>query len=925
MAVVLQVCSFKVRYTGEGRCYSCHENIRRDKSTGVPEAWVSWWQNNRLLSNGSQLIHHWESQLYKVTEFQSDAGVKVSELFIFDLRAEDSGVYYCRGNNAAGWARANFTITVVSSENEEEAIVIPTQRPEDTRQMFQVEYILGFGAAVVIILTIIIVLVLYLVLQCRQRRRDRHLRKLICDSHSSGSFTERSTVDYIVPGEMELISAVRSVSCNSSMSKCKQGDDEEYGPGLDNPPIIDSLFVKNKQPDCPPPPPPPTGLSCSNPDLVQDTKLWDRGGGNAEVYRPAANGSAGQQGGGYPQGVPNYPPQGSSPYPQGGNYAPHQYFPPGPAFYAQNVVGGPHVRLQYLAGGSGGPIYPPFHHTYRGHAPFHIVQHKQEGGETLLSANGLTVYPRAGENIMWQPHLQFYQYPAEQQQQPQPQPQQHTKDCPRSRNHSGFAQVHHPSNGETYLMDRPPQTSNGYHPGSRGVYPQTYFQQPPPYNPPPSVHQQWSLEDEDMKYGPFSDGEAETLKRPHRQVRKSVHARSQHPHYATMSRGDGLHYAPNSDRRGVRYTSHPQLHGALDYLDKDSADSGMLSPFSMKTSITFPRQKPGQLQEKGGNSSVNSNNISDGVDGGYPDLARHPLSYSSAPPTSGPMNYNGTSSNYNGAIPSFNGNIPSLGIPVKVNGTPSLPRHYPPPLHTSDSLDSNNEYQNSRSSSVGEINWRGSSAPRRPDQHQLYQNGGGGGGEEWTNGWTADWIGGQLGQMDSDQMVKMAINGIRRRSRVGAAVKVDLSCADKTIRRPESAPDLASADEQADMSNGGGRGSSLKKRRPSKEGRSVLLSRDRSNSSDRSPAKSRSNSTDRKPGVSPATRKQVVFAGIDDTSSTSSDDKGSMTSEEDDAEDVWVKRPHQVKEEVPVTGVVIAQPPAAAAICTYYATAPTTK
>ena len=32
---------------------------------------------------------------------------------------------------------------------------------------------------------------------------------------------------------------------------------------------------------------------------------------------------------------------------------------------------------------------------------------------------------------------------------------------------------------------------------------------------------------------------------------------------------------------------------------------------------------------------VEFDNDLDGVDGGYPDLARHPLSYSSAPPTSG--------------------------------------------------------------------------------------------------------------------------------------------------------------------------------------------------------------------------------------------------------------------------------------------------
>ena len=98
-------------------------------------------------------------------------------------------------------------------------------------------------------------------------------RKLICDSRSSDSFAERSTVDYIVPGEMELMSAVRSVSCNSSMSKCNKTEveEEEYGPNSEVPPLLDALFVKQPGGDCPPPPPPPSGsnLSCSNPDLVQ--------------------------------------------------------------------------------------------------------------------------------------------------------------------------------------------------------------------------------------------------------------------------------------------------------------------------------------------------------------------------------------------------------------------------------------------------------------------------------------------------------------------------------------------------------------------------------------------------------------------------------------------------------------------------------
>ena len=71
---------------------------------------------------------------------------------------------------------------------------------------------------------------------------------------------------------------VRSVSCNSSMSKCnKTEDEEEYGPqpGEGGPdrgaPLLDSMFAKQPG-ECPPPPPPPNGnLSCSNPDLVQVT------------------------------------------------------------------------------------------------------------------------------------------------------------------------------------------------------------------------------------------------------------------------------------------------------------------------------------------------------------------------------------------------------------------------------------------------------------------------------------------------------------------------------------------------------------------------------------------------------------------------------------------------------------------------------
>jgi hypothetical protein len=46
------------------------------------------------------------------------------------------------------------------------------------------------------------------------------------------------------------------------------------------------------------------------------------------------------------------------------------------------------------------------------------------------------------------------------------------------------------------------------------------------------------------------------------------------------------------------------------------------------------------------------------------------------------------------------------------------------------------------------------------------------------------------GYEEQPPTIKLALNGVRKRAARCGAVKVDLSCADKTIRRPDSAPDL---------------------------------------------------------------------------------------------------------------------------------------
>ena len=138
--------------------------------------------------------------------------------------------------------------------------------------------------------------------------------------------------------------------------------------------------------------------------------------------------------------------------------------------------------------------------------------------------------------------------------------------------------------------------------------------------------------------------------------------------------------------------------------------------------------------------------------------------------------------------------------------------------------------------------------------------------------------------------VKLAVAGGRKRgSARSGAVRVDLSWADKSIRRPGSAPDLAAGEEVLPS-----RGSPATKKAGS------FKERTRSSSSDSREAAA----TQKKAGVSPGTRK-VAFAGIEEDSSSSESDKRSEgeSGSSDGEEEVWVKQPEAVQ----TSGIVIAQ------------------
>merc|ERR1719234_291053 len=203
--------------------------------------------------------------------------------------------------------------------------------------------------------------------------------------------------------------------------------------------------------------------------------------------------------------------------------------------------------------------------------------------------------------------------------------------------------------------------------------------------------------------------------------------------------------------------------------------------------------------------------------------------------------------------------------------------------------DNPHEYEHSRSSSVGDIPVMGINGHNNPDRMAT------------PDGYAS---------LPYDSTLPTTTRppaGIRERrksSRCGA-VRVDLSFADKSIRRPGSAPDLANNDEGCNSEHSPG-GTSVRSGGAKKIG-GLMIDRGRSTSSERETLLKRLGSG---PGT-PATRK-VAFAGIDDDSDSSDDteseDKDTVNSFD---EEVWVKQPDSLKVEdpVPTTGLIVAQPP----------------
>ena len=145
---------------------------------------------------------------------------------------------------------------------------------------------------------------------------------------------------------------------------------------------------------------------------------------------------------------------------------------------------------------------------------------------------------------------------------------------------------------------------------------------------------------------------------------------------------------------------------------------------------------------------------------------------------------------------------------------------------------------------------------------------------------------------------KPQTNGVAKRTKRCGAVRVDLSFADTSIRRPGSAPDLINNDDVCTSKHSPG-GNSVRSGQKSDR----IIDRGRSTSSERDLVLKKLGA----PGT-PGTRK-VAFAGIesDDESDDTDSDQETVNSFD---EEIWVKQPEApkppVEESVAISGVVIA-------------------
>lgn len=945
----------------------------------VPAAVVTWWRANRLVANSSVFEHLWEEQFYHIVEHRSNSHQLTSEFLILEVRPEDHGSFFCSAQNPAGVASVNFTIHVkgvesqpslsapgenkaaleekTSKAKEDESVGSDkTDEDDDDDTMIKVEYILGFGAAVVIVLTIIIILILYLILQCRSRHKRRRAARamgLHCDSNS-GSFMERSTVDFIVPGEMELTKAVRSVS-NSTM-KTTTAESKS---------LLETSNTKLSD----------NGLSSSDDDFGTGGKtniqtnlihnqLQPMAAHHFYPYPRALN-----QNGMIPFGQPinwRHPytavPNGLMPG------VPHPHWPPmrpmmpptyrNPPPPTGAKMGSPSGKHGIMIDGSTGlPLCPccgesNWHHfhfhpgmaqAYPGFYPPHPTSSRLPGPDPSGRPNSNLI----AKNLNMMPN-EPYQRPASAM-------YFHQTQFPDLLSGTGWRDqpvqsvIHTQAHGDDHFT--------GFHPFSSNY-----------------DRLQSSSSMDDLKSGALSDGEADRVNkrsnRRHQLTRRSStlsmagdqrwRLDSVAPHYVTISRasqqhlnqigqkawpGPGSHFKPGQvftprklEKDSIRYSSQPFLsNGKLgsNILDFGSSPTNAPPPSSMASGVSLIANRQ-SLPHGPKTNSVRKSSLS----GPPPQASKAQLER---------LNYKTCA-----VMPKFKDLVPQPRYqkPVSEQAShiandeylfPDLP---PPPdalldddsgkgIHLKDV-----NLASSRSSSLDDLQqWVTSAADITAAANKAAAkavNGFNTLPSNMASNYHPAYLNYPMQQYPSQNahsnQIQLALNGVRRyrtpeanhqhshHLRKGSgAVKVDLTFADKSIRRPDSAPDLAQEEVSSQSPHVSPfRQQSQFHRRP---GGLKQKSLGRTSSVD-----GRKGGV-KKIGCSPGKGKHVMFTGVSDADSPSeTQDEEDPAEVESDAtktksfdEDVWVLRqdnPELAKkrlkkqefDSIPVSGIVVAQP-----------------
>lgn len=220
------------------------------KITAIPQANITWSFQGQMLQNDSFYAPNYH--LYYYIDETTDE--KRSELYIYNVNADDNGTYSCVAENSAGKMSANYTIRVIIKE---EPIV------EEITFSYEHFLIIIIGAGVAAFF--IVLTCCCLILKCRQKsKRNRKRQENVKDTSMQLQSSNQIKCSSIMTDGHDPVSILK----NGSLSNQQQELSYYVSAGSTNqelPPTIDNSQYCS----------PPTSMRNyqeQNPDLINDAE-----------------------------------------------------------------------------------------------------------------------------------------------------------------------------------------------------------------------------------------------------------------------------------------------------------------------------------------------------------------------------------------------------------------------------------------------------------------------------------------------------------------------------------------------------------------------------------------------------------------------------------------------------------------------------